>query len=164
MLPKIPGSSFSIKLVVLVLRIMIEGAVSMRVASMISGLIYEFFGGHRFDGLSHATVQNYLLRVGLDQLSHVADASCWDRVWIMDHMIAAGSLKCFRTGKTITVGFGLVLRSANGVGSRFRATTNHMENASSENDSRPLPQDTNKRNCGKRACVPGPVCRATTNG
>jgi hypothetical protein len=42
-----------------------------------------------------------------------------------------------RTGKTITVGFGLVLRSANGVGSRFRATTNHMEHAFPENDSRP---------------------------
>jgi hypothetical protein len=47
-----------------------------------------------------------------------------------------------RTGKTITVGFGLVVRSANGVGSRFRATTNHMEDALPENDSRPLPQNT----------------------
>jgi hypothetical protein len=46
-----------------------------------------------------------------------------------------------RTGKTITVGFGLMLRSANGVGSRFRATTNHMEDALPENDSRPLPQN-----------------------
>jgi hypothetical protein len=45
-----------------------------------------------------------------------------------------------RTGKTITVGFGLVVRSANGVGSRFRATTNHMEDALPENDSRPLLQ------------------------
>ena len=93
--PKIPGSNFSIELVMLVLRIVIEGAVSMRAASRISGLICEFIGGHRFDGLSHATVQNYLLRVGLDQLINVTDASCSDRVWIMDHMIAAGSLKCF---------------------------------------------------------------------
>jgi hypothetical protein len=92
--PKIPGSSFSIELVMLVLKIVIEGAVSMRAASRISGLICEFIGGHRFDGLSHATVQNYLLRLGLDQLSDVTDASCSDRVWIMDHMIAAGSLKC----------------------------------------------------------------------
>jgi hypothetical protein len=29
----------------------------------------------------------------------------------------------------------------NGIGSRFRATINHMENAFSENDSRPLPQN-----------------------
>jgi hypothetical protein len=93
--PKIPGSSFSIELVMLVLRIVIEGAVSMRAASRISGLICAFIGGHRFDGLSHATVQNYLLRLGLDQISNVSDASCSDRVWIMDHMIAAGSLKCF---------------------------------------------------------------------
>jgi hypothetical protein len=78
----------------LVLRLVIEGAVSMRAASRISGLICEFVGGHRFDGLSHATVQNYLLRVGLDQIDHPVDA-CSDRVWIMDHMIAAGSLKCF---------------------------------------------------------------------
>jgi len=79
----------------LVLRMVIEGAVSMRAASRISGLICEFNGGHRFDGLSHATVQNYLLRVGLDQISNGTDESCSDRVWIMDHMIAAGSLKCF---------------------------------------------------------------------
>jgi hypothetical protein len=31
--------------------------------------------------------------------------------------------------------------NANGVGSRFRATTNHMEDALPENDSRPLPQN-----------------------
>ncbi len=65
----------------------------MRAASRISGLICEFIGGHRFDGLSHATVQNYLLRVGLDQIDHAIE-TCSDRVWIMDHMIAAGSLKC----------------------------------------------------------------------
>ena len=79
----------------LVLKLVIEGAVSMRAASRISGLICAFMGGHRFDGLSHTTVQNYLLRLGLDQISHVTDASCSDRVWIMDHMLAAGSLKCF---------------------------------------------------------------------
>jgi len=79
----------------LVLRMVIEGAVSMRAASRIRGLICEFIGGHRFDGLSHTTVGNYLLRVGLDPIRNVIDKSCSDRVWIMDHMIAAGSLKCF---------------------------------------------------------------------
>lgn len=91
--PKVPGSTFSIELVGLVLKMVIEGAISMRAASRISGLICEFIGGHRFDGLSHATVQNYLLRVGLDQIAKT-DETCSDRVWIMDHMIAAGSLKC----------------------------------------------------------------------
>jgi hypothetical protein len=38
-------------------------------------------------------VQNYLLRVGLDQIEHAIEP-CSDRIWIMDHMIAAGSLKC----------------------------------------------------------------------
>jgi hypothetical protein len=53
-----------------------------------------------------------------------------------------GSLaEWFRTGKKISVGLGLVARDANGVGSRFRATTNHMEDALPENDSRPLPQN-----------------------
>ena len=66
----------------------------MRAAARISGLICEFIGGHRFDGLSHATVQNYLLRVGLDGIENSVDP-CSDRIWIMDHMIAAGSLKCF---------------------------------------------------------------------
>lgn len=72
----------------------IEGAVSMRAASRISGLICEYTGGHRFDGLSHTTVQNYLLRVGLDQIENATETSD-NRFWIMDHMIAAGSLKCF---------------------------------------------------------------------
>ncbi len=66
----------------------------MRAAARISGLLCEFVGGHRFDGLSHSTVQNYLLRVGLDQIDRAIE-TCPDRVWIMDHMIAAGSLKCF---------------------------------------------------------------------
>lgn len=66
----------------------------MRAAARISGLICEFIGGHRFDGLSHATVQNYVLRIGLDQINQ-AVGTCADLVWIMDHMIAAGSLKCF---------------------------------------------------------------------
>jgi hypothetical protein len=48
-----------------------------------------------------------------------------------------------RTGKTTTVGFGLQVRNGNGVdgngvGSHFRATTSHMEDAFSENDSRPF--------------------------
>jgi hypothetical protein len=77
----------------LVLKLVIEGAVSMRAAARISGLICEWLGGHRLDGLSHATVQNYLLRVGLDQIEHASEA-CPDRIWIMDHMLAAGSLKC----------------------------------------------------------------------
>jgi hypothetical protein len=44
-----------------------------------------------------------------------------------------------RTGKTISVGFGLMVR--NGVGSRFRGTINHMESGLPENDSRPLPRN-----------------------
>lgn len=78
----------------LVLRMVLQGAVSMRAASRISGLICEYTGGHRFDGLSHTTVQNYLLRAGLDQIENATETSD-NRFWIMDHMIAAGSLKCF---------------------------------------------------------------------
>jgi hypothetical protein len=33
----------------------------------------------------------------------------------------------------------------NGVGSRFRPTVNHVENALPENDSRPLPRDSTKK-------------------
>ena len=93
--PRIAGSSTPPGIVLLVLKMVIEGSVSMRAASRISGLIWEFLGLHRLDGLSHATVQNYLLRVGLDQIKAVKDPACTDRVWIVDHMIAAGSLKCF---------------------------------------------------------------------
>ena len=40
--PKIPGSGTPIELVMLVLRVVIEGAVSMRAASRISGSVCEF--------------------------------------------------------------------------------------------------------------------------
>ena len=72
----------------------LEGAVSMRAAARISGLIAEATGGHRLDALSHTTVQNYLLRIGLDQITDTSEVTS-DGVWVMDHMIAAGSLKCF---------------------------------------------------------------------
>ncbi len=39
----------------------------------------------------------------------------------------------------MTFGYRFVVCSANGVGSRFRATTNQMVHTFSENDSRPLP-------------------------
>lgn len=91
--PKAPGSCFSIELVLLILKMVFQGAISMRAASRISGLICEAFGGHRLDGPTHSTVQNYVLRVGLDQIENRNDDSS-DRVWITDHMIAAGSLKC----------------------------------------------------------------------
>ena len=88
-----PGSSNSVSLILIVMKLVIDGAVSMRAASRISGLICELLNGHRLDGISHATVQNYLLRVGLDRIQFASD-TCSDRIWIIDHMIAAGSLKC----------------------------------------------------------------------
>jgi hypothetical protein len=56
------------------------------------------------------------------------------------------------------------LSDGDGVGSRFRATTNHMEDAYSENDARPLPQNAtlihlpvltifvDQTHCGNTAC------------
>ncbi len=90
---KIPGSFYSIELVALVLKMVIQGAISMRAAARVSGLLCEFLGGHRLDGLSHTTVQNYLLRAGMHQITYATESSN-NRIWIMDHMIAAGSLKC----------------------------------------------------------------------
>jgi hypothetical protein len=75
------------------MKLVFEGAVSMRAASRISGLICELTDGHRFDGISHATVQNYVLRIGLDRIQQAND-NFSDWIWIIDHMIAAGSLKC----------------------------------------------------------------------
>ena len=46
-----------------------------------------------------------------------------------------------RTGETTSIGFAWVVRNANGVGSRFRATIRYLENLLPENDSRPLPRN-----------------------
>jgi hypothetical protein len=59
----------------------------------------------------------------------LAETLAADRIGELVELLERLLTAPFRTGKTITVGFGLVVRSANGVGSRFRATTNHMEDA-----------------------------------
>jgi hypothetical protein len=53
-----------------------------------------------------------------------------------------------------------VVRSANGVGSRFWATTNHMEDALPENDSRPLPQNATMAGCVRERAGEGGVSAA----
>jgi hypothetical protein len=72
-------------------------------------------------------------------------------------MVRRQSLK---TRKTINVGFHLVVRSANGVGSRFRPTIYHMGSGSPENDPRSLPPDFAKKylaGCLNAECVPLPL-------
>lgn len=88
------GSSFEIDTIVQCVRFVIDGAVSMRGASRVVGVLNEISGAGPYLEPAHTTVQNFILRIGLYLLQQ---ARRWanDWIWIVDHTIAIGTLKCF---------------------------------------------------------------------
>ena len=75
------------------IRLVVEGALSLRAASRAGHIIDQCAGGPGLDGPSQTTIQNYLMRVGL-YLIHRVDQVRSDWVWLLDHTIAAGTTKC----------------------------------------------------------------------
>jgi hypothetical protein len=75
-------------------RFVIDGAVSMRAASRVVGVLNEIRGEGPHLEPAHTTVQNFILRIGLYLLQQ---SQTWaeDWIWIVDHTIAMGTLKCF---------------------------------------------------------------------
>ena len=71
-----------------------DGAVSMRAASRVVGVLNEIGGAGPHLEPAHTTVQNFILRIGLYLLQQ---SQTWaiDWIWIVDHTIAIGTLKCF---------------------------------------------------------------------
>ncbi len=66
----------------------------MRGASRVVGVLHEISGAGPYLEPAHTTVQNFILRIGLYLLQQ---AQKWanDWIWIVDHTIAIGTLKCF---------------------------------------------------------------------
>lgn len=65
----------------------------MRAASRVCSIIDQCNGGHGLDAPSQTTIQNHILRLGLFLIERV-DQRRGDWIWLMDHMINAGSTKC----------------------------------------------------------------------
>ena len=91
---KVAGSHFDIGTIVAVVRFVLEGAISMRGASRICGIINNIAGRNPFEYPSHTTVQNFILRVGLFLLQHNNQRHD-DWIWIADHTFSIGTLKVF---------------------------------------------------------------------
>ena len=91
---KVLGSHFGIGTVVAVIRFVLEGAISMRGASRICGIINNIAGREPFDYPSHTTVQNCILRLGLFILRrNIQRHDDW--IWVADHTYSIGTLKVF---------------------------------------------------------------------
>jgi len=91
---KVTGSHFDISTIVAVIRFFLEGAISMRGASRICGIINNIAGRNPFEYPSHTTVQNFILRVGLYLLRR-NNQQHDDWIWIADHTYSIGTLKVF---------------------------------------------------------------------
>lgn len=66
----------------------------MRAASRVVGVLHEINGAGPYLEPAHTTVQNFILRIGLYLLQQAPRWAC-DWIWIVDHTIAMGTLKCF---------------------------------------------------------------------
>jgi len=66
----------------------------MRAASRVVGVLNEIGGVGPHLEPAHTTVQNFILRIGLHLLQQ-AQTRANDWIWIVDHTIAIGTLKCF---------------------------------------------------------------------
>ncbi len=91
--PKVVGSHYDIGTIVGAVRFVLEGAISMRGASRICGIINSIAGRNLFEYPSHTTVQNFLLRIGLYLLLRIEKHDDW--IWIADHTYSIGTVKVF---------------------------------------------------------------------
>ncbi len=80
-------------MIVQTIRWVIDGAISLRAACRIGAISDQSQGGHGLDAPCHTTIQNLILRVGLYLLQRT-NLYREDWIWLMDHMINAGSAKC----------------------------------------------------------------------
>ena len=84
---------FPADIIVRTIRLVLEGAISLRAASRTCNIIDQCDGGLGLDAPCETTIQNHILRLGL-YLIERTDQRRDDWVWLLDHTINAGSTKC----------------------------------------------------------------------
>lgn len=80
-------------MIVRTIRMVVDGAISLRATSRVCNIIDQCDGGLGLDAPCQTTIQNHILRLGL-YLIQRNDQYRNDRIWLMDHMINAGNTKC----------------------------------------------------------------------
>lgn len=87
------GSPFDAATIAKAIRLVIDGAISLRAASRVCNIVDHCDGGLGIDAPCQTTIQNHLLRVGLFLIQRT-DLKRQDWVWLFDHTINAGTTKC----------------------------------------------------------------------
>jgi len=75
------------------IRFVLQAATSLRASQACLNLVVIWQGGLPFEAPAHTTIQNWILRIGLYELQRTKEfAEDW--IWIVDHTIQIGKLKC----------------------------------------------------------------------
>jgi hypothetical protein len=90
---KIVGTTFSAELVLLLLRLVVEAAISMRATTRTIEITGQVYRGQFLEAPSHNTVGNLIQRVGLYEIMRAKEIAD-DWIWFIDHTIQAGVTKC----------------------------------------------------------------------
>jgi hypothetical protein len=80
-------------MVLLMLRLVLDAAISMRAASRTIEITGQVYRQQVLEGPSHNTVRNLLQRVGLYEIMRAKEVVD-DWIWFIDHTIQAGVTKC----------------------------------------------------------------------
>lgn len=80
--------------ILMVVRSVLEGAISLRASSRVCAIIYQLAGYPPYEYPSHTTVQNFILRIGLYLLLGNRQRHD-DWIWIADHSYSVGTVKVF---------------------------------------------------------------------
>ena len=91
---KVVGSYFPIEVIMMVMEFVFEAASSLRSAASGSAIAAKLLGFNGDAELSHTTVQNMGLRIGLHELCRPKEKAD-DWIWLIDHYICASTTKCF---------------------------------------------------------------------
>lgn len=91
---RITGTHFGLSCVQSVLGFLLAAATSLRGAAGVMRILLRDQSDNPASGLSHNTVRNLVQRIGLYEISRERPRVD-DWIWMIDHTIQAGTLKCF---------------------------------------------------------------------
>ena len=87
------GATYTLEIIQLAILFVLQAATSLRSCEVCINLIFEVQQGKLFQSPTHATIQNWILRLGLYELERPKERAK-DWVWIVDHTIQIGDIKC----------------------------------------------------------------------
>lgn len=87
------GATYTLEIIQMAISFVLQAATSLRSSEACINLVFEMQQGKPLQAPTHATIQNWILRLGLYELQRPKErASDW--VWIVDHTIQIGDIKC----------------------------------------------------------------------